>query len=350
MDFSVAALLCFLLQSYRHAGAIRLKYAIRGSLPENPEGSQDPAEAAERDDVRFSPNYANSWAIRLKQAIRALRLKKNVPIRETPLGYQNSAKAAEHTDVRFIQHYAKSSTAAKCNSMLVTRAKENCGGHGCGIVFVGDSIMEHLTDHDCYTGSNLTTGINLTATRMVHRNMLNSSDFNLSMVIPDYWHPFLLSYPGQGTQHTIRDLERTLPWLKTPKVFMVLIGTNNLWRFGRVIPTTDTARGVEAAVNYIRGAHPKAKVLLHGILPRGIKIEQKRIQPAIDETNKLLQSFSQSGELGVEYIDCGHVFRNQTDMLKLMPDLTHPSKLGYIKWFTCLKPLLAHAMHESTYK
>eukprot|EP00747_Dinoflagellata_sp_TGD_P158463 gnl/TRDRNA2_/TRDRNA2_177817_c0_seq46.p1 gnl/TRDRNA2_/TRDRNA2_177817_c0~~gnl/TRDRNA2_/TRDRNA2_177817_c0_seq46.p1 ORF type:complete len:310 (+),score=17.32 gnl/TRDRNA2_/TRDRNA2_177817_c0_seq46:56-985(+) len=309
MGFRVAALLGFLLQSCRHAGAIRLK-----------------------------------------QAIRALRLKKNVPIRETPLGYQNSAKAAEHTDVRFIQHYAKSSTAAKCNSMLVTRAKENCGGHGCGIVFVGDSIMEHLTDHDCYTGSNLTTGINLTATRMVHRNMLNSSDFNLSMVIPDYWHPFLLSYPGQGTQHTIRDLERTLPWLKTPKVFMVLIGTNNLWRFGRVIPTTDTARGVEAAVNYIRGAHPKAKVLLHGILPRGIKIEQKRIQPAIDETNKLLQSFSQSGELGVEYIDCGHVFRNQTDMLKLMPDLTHPSKLGYIKWFTCLKPLLAHAMHESTYK
>eukprot|EP00747_Dinoflagellata_sp_TGD_P158487 gnl/TRDRNA2_/TRDRNA2_177817_c0_seq7.p1 gnl/TRDRNA2_/TRDRNA2_177817_c0~~gnl/TRDRNA2_/TRDRNA2_177817_c0_seq7.p1 ORF type:complete len:297 (+),score=15.52 gnl/TRDRNA2_/TRDRNA2_177817_c0_seq7:56-946(+) len=296
MGFRVAALLGFLLQSCRHAGAIRLKQAIRGSAPGNPLKHQDPAKAAERTDTPHIPNYA------------------------------------------------------KCNAELVARAKENCGGHGCGIVFVGDSIMEHLTDHDCYTGSNLTTGINLTATRMVHRNMLNSSDFNLSMVIPDYWHPFLLSYPGQGTQHTIRDLERTLPWLKTPKVFMVLIGTNNLWRFGRVIPTTDTARGVEAAVNYIRGAHPKAKVLLHGILPRGIKIEQKRIQPAIDETNKLLQSFSQSGELGVEYIDCGHVFRNQTDMLKLMPDLTHPSKLGYIKWFTCLKPLLAHAMHESTYK
>eukprot|EP00747_Dinoflagellata_sp_TGD_P158493 gnl/TRDRNA2_/TRDRNA2_177817_c0_seq9.p1 gnl/TRDRNA2_/TRDRNA2_177817_c0~~gnl/TRDRNA2_/TRDRNA2_177817_c0_seq9.p1 ORF type:complete len:341 (+),score=18.26 gnl/TRDRNA2_/TRDRNA2_177817_c0_seq9:56-1078(+) len=340
MGFRVAALLGFLLQSCRHAGAIRLKYAIRGSLPENPEGSQDPAEAAERDDVRFSPNYANSWAIRLKQAIRALRLKKNVPIRETPLGYQNSAKAAEHTDVRFIQHYAKSSTAAKCNSMLVTRAKENCGGHGCGIIFVGDSLTEHLSGRpSCYRGLDQTAPL-----------PGNLSDFNLSMVIPDNWRPFIIAHDGHKTQHTIRDLERTLPWLKTPKVFMVLIGTNNLWRFGRVIPTTDTARGVEAAVNYIRGAHPKAKVLLHGILPRGIKIEQKRIQPAIDETNKLLQSFSQSGELGVEYIDCGHVFRNQTDMLKLMPDLTHPSKLGYIKWFTCLKPLLAHAMHESTYK
>eukprot|EP00747_Dinoflagellata_sp_TGD_P158447 gnl/TRDRNA2_/TRDRNA2_177817_c0_seq31.p1 gnl/TRDRNA2_/TRDRNA2_177817_c0~~gnl/TRDRNA2_/TRDRNA2_177817_c0_seq31.p1 ORF type:complete len:312 (+),score=18.53 gnl/TRDRNA2_/TRDRNA2_177817_c0_seq31:55-990(+) len=311
MDFSVAALLCFLLQSYRHAGAIRLKQA---GFPR-----------------RLVKLTARNNAIRGS-------------IQETPLEYENPARAAERTDTNHIPNYAK------CNAELVARAKENCGGHGCGIVFVGDSIMEHLTDHDCYTGSNLTTGINLTATRMVHRNMLNSSDFNLSMVIPDYWHPFLLSYPGQGTQHTIRDLERTLPWLKTPKVFMVLIGTNNLWRFGRVIPTTDTARGVEAAVNYIRGAHPKAKVLLHGILPRGIKIEQKRIQPAIDETNKLLQSFSQSGELGVEYIDCGHVFRNQTDMLKLMPDLTHPSKLGYIKWFTCLKPLLAHAMHESTYK
>eukprot|EP00747_Dinoflagellata_sp_TGD_P158435 gnl/TRDRNA2_/TRDRNA2_177817_c0_seq20.p1 gnl/TRDRNA2_/TRDRNA2_177817_c0~~gnl/TRDRNA2_/TRDRNA2_177817_c0_seq20.p1 ORF type:complete len:295 (+),score=12.92 gnl/TRDRNA2_/TRDRNA2_177817_c0_seq20:56-940(+) len=292
MGFRVAALLGFLLQSCRHAGAIRLKQAIRGSAPGNPLKHQDPAKAAERTDTPHIPNYA------------------------------------------------------KCNAELVARAKENCGGHGCGIVFVGDSIMEHLTDHDCYTGSNLTTGINLTATRMVHRNMLNSSDFNLSMVIPDYWHPFLLSYPGQGTQHTIRDLERTLPWLKTPKVFMVLIGTNNLWRFGRVIPTTDTARGVEAAVNYIRGAHPKAKVLLHGILPRG---GFAWLQRKIDETNGLLQSFGQSHQPGVEYIDCGHVFRKHTDMQDLFYDgLTHPNKLGYIKWFACLKPLLEHAMNEST--
>eukprot|EP00747_Dinoflagellata_sp_TGD_P158429 gnl/TRDRNA2_/TRDRNA2_177817_c0_seq14.p1 gnl/TRDRNA2_/TRDRNA2_177817_c0~~gnl/TRDRNA2_/TRDRNA2_177817_c0_seq14.p1 ORF type:complete len:287 (+),score=8.86 gnl/TRDRNA2_/TRDRNA2_177817_c0_seq14:56-916(+) len=284
MGFRVAALLGFLLQSCRHAGAIRLKQAIRGSVPVNPLKHQDPAKAAERVDKHFIPHYV------------------------------------------------------KCNSMLVARAKENCGGHGCGIILVGDSIMEHLTGYECYTGESFTTP------RMVHGKMTNFSAFNLSMVIPDSWHPFIIAHGRHGTQHSIRDLERTLPWLKTPKVFMVLIGTNNLWRFGRVIPTTDTARGVEAAVNYIRGAHPKAKVLLHGILPR----RKPGSQPKIDEANKLLQSFGQSHHPGVEYIDCGHVFRSHTDVQDLMYDATHPNKLGYIKWFACLKPLLEHAMNEST--
>eukprot|EP00747_Dinoflagellata_sp_TGD_P158467 gnl/TRDRNA2_/TRDRNA2_177817_c0_seq5.p1 gnl/TRDRNA2_/TRDRNA2_177817_c0~~gnl/TRDRNA2_/TRDRNA2_177817_c0_seq5.p1 ORF type:complete len:284 (+),score=10.44 gnl/TRDRNA2_/TRDRNA2_177817_c0_seq5:57-908(+) len=283
MGFRVAALLGFLLQNCRHAGAIRLKQAIRGSVPVNPLKHQDPAKAAERVDKHSIPHYD------------------------------------------------------KCNSMLVARAKENCGGHGCGIIFVGDSLTEHLSGRpSCYRGLDQTAPL-----------PGNLSDFNLSMVIPDNWRPFIIAHDGHKTQHTIRDLERTLPWLKTPKVFMVLIGTNNLWRFGRVIPTTDTARGVEAAVNYIRGAHPKAKVLLHGILPR----RKPGSQPKIDEANKLLQSFGQSHHPGVEYIDCGHVFRNHTDMQDLMYDhKTHPNKLGYIKWFTCLKPLLEHAMHESTGK
>eukprot|EP00747_Dinoflagellata_sp_TGD_P158468 gnl/TRDRNA2_/TRDRNA2_177817_c0_seq50.p1 gnl/TRDRNA2_/TRDRNA2_177817_c0~~gnl/TRDRNA2_/TRDRNA2_177817_c0_seq50.p1 ORF type:complete len:285 (+),score=13.16 gnl/TRDRNA2_/TRDRNA2_177817_c0_seq50:57-911(+) len=284
MGFRVAALLGFLLQNCRHAGAIRLKQAIRGSVPVNPLKHQDPAKAAERVDKHFIPHYV------------------------------------------------------KCNSMLVARAKENCGGHGCGIIFVGDSLTEHLSGRpSCYRGLDQTAPL-----------PGNLSDFNLSMVIPDNWRPFIIAHDGHKTQHTIRDLERTLPWLKTPKVFMVLIGTNNLWRFGRVIPTTDTARGVEAAVNYIRGAHPKAKVLLHGILPRG---GFAWLQRKIDETNGLLQSFGQSHQPGVEYIDCGHVFRKHTDMQDLFYDgLTHPNKLGYIKWFACLKPLLEHAMNESTGK
>eukprot|EP00747_Dinoflagellata_sp_TGD_P158437 gnl/TRDRNA2_/TRDRNA2_177817_c0_seq22.p1 gnl/TRDRNA2_/TRDRNA2_177817_c0~~gnl/TRDRNA2_/TRDRNA2_177817_c0_seq22.p1 ORF type:complete len:315 (+),score=19.42 gnl/TRDRNA2_/TRDRNA2_177817_c0_seq22:56-1000(+) len=297
MDFSVAALLCFLLQSYRHAGAIRLKQA---GFPR-----------------RLVKLTARNNAIRGS-------------IQETPLEYENPARAAERTDTNHIPNYAK------CNAELVARAKENCGGHGCGIIFVGDSLTEHLSGRpSCYRGLDQTAPL-----------PGNLSDFNLSMVIPDNWRPFIIAHDGHKTQHTIRDLERTLPWLKTPKVFMVLIGTNNLWRFGRVIPTTDTARGVEAAVNYIRGAHPKAKVLLHGILPRG---GFAWLQRKIDETNGLLQSFGQSHQPGVEYIDCGHVFRKHTDMQDLFYDgLTHPNKLGYIKWFACLKPLLEHAMSEST--
>eukprot|EP00747_Dinoflagellata_sp_TGD_P158436 gnl/TRDRNA2_/TRDRNA2_177817_c0_seq21.p1 gnl/TRDRNA2_/TRDRNA2_177817_c0~~gnl/TRDRNA2_/TRDRNA2_177817_c0_seq21.p1 ORF type:complete len:300 (+),score=16.37 gnl/TRDRNA2_/TRDRNA2_177817_c0_seq21:56-955(+) len=297
MDFSVAALLCFLLQSYRHAGAIRLKQA---GFPR-----------------RLVKLTARNNAIRGS-------------IQETPLEYENPARAAERTDTNHIPNYAK------CNAELVARAKENCGGHGCGIIFVGDSLTEHLSGRpSCYRGLDQTAPL-----------PGNLSDFNLSMVIPDNWRPFIIAHDGHKTQHTIRDLERTLPWLKTPKVFMVLIGTNNLWRFGRVIPTTDTARGVEAAVNYIRGAHPKAKVLLHGILPRG---GFAWLQRKIDETNGLLQSFGQSHQPGVEYIDCGHVFRKHTDMQDLFYDgLTHPNKLGYIKWFACLKPLLEHAMNEST--
>eukprot|EP00747_Dinoflagellata_sp_TGD_P158440 gnl/TRDRNA2_/TRDRNA2_177817_c0_seq25.p1 gnl/TRDRNA2_/TRDRNA2_177817_c0~~gnl/TRDRNA2_/TRDRNA2_177817_c0_seq25.p1 ORF type:complete len:311 (+),score=3.93 gnl/TRDRNA2_/TRDRNA2_177817_c0_seq25:74-1006(+) len=293
MDFRVAVLLGFLLQSCRHAGAIRLKLGYH------------PHQEPHAHSLPHSPRPPHPH-------------------------WEDPAKAAERTDKQHIPYYAK------CNSMLVARATENCGGHGCGIIFVGDSLTEHLSGRpSCYRGLDQTAPL-----------PGNLSDFNLSMVIPDNWRPFIIAHDGHKTQHTIRDLERTLPWLKTPKVFMVLIGTNNLWRFGRVIPTTDTARGVEAAVNYIRGAHPKAKVLLHGILPRG---GFAWLQRKIDETNGLLQSFGQSHQPGVEYIDCGHVFRKHTDMQDLFYDgLTHPNKLGYIKWFACLKPLLEHAMSEST--
>eukprot|EP00747_Dinoflagellata_sp_TGD_P158486 gnl/TRDRNA2_/TRDRNA2_177817_c0_seq69.p1 gnl/TRDRNA2_/TRDRNA2_177817_c0~~gnl/TRDRNA2_/TRDRNA2_177817_c0_seq69.p1 ORF type:complete len:288 (+),score=9.85 gnl/TRDRNA2_/TRDRNA2_177817_c0_seq69:57-920(+) len=285
MGFRVAALLGFLLQNCRHAGAIRLKQAIRGSVPVNPLKHQDPAKAAERVDKHFIPHYV------------------------------------------------------KCNSMLVARAKENCGGHGCGIIFVGDSLTEHLSGRpSCYRGLDQTAPL-----------PGNLSDFNLSMVIPDNWHPFVIAHGAHKTQHTIRDLERTLPWLKTPKVFMVLIGSNNLlWGTS----PKNTARGVAAVVNRIRDVHPKVKVLLHGIWPRGGGVWPRgkpMLQPRIDETNDLLQSFGQSHQPGVEYIDCGHVFRKHTDMQDLFYDgLTHPNKLGYIKWFACLKPLLEHAMNEST--
>eukprot|EP00747_Dinoflagellata_sp_TGD_P158431 gnl/TRDRNA2_/TRDRNA2_177817_c0_seq16.p1 gnl/TRDRNA2_/TRDRNA2_177817_c0~~gnl/TRDRNA2_/TRDRNA2_177817_c0_seq16.p1 ORF type:complete len:303 (+),score=13.05 gnl/TRDRNA2_/TRDRNA2_177817_c0_seq16:56-964(+) len=300
MDFSVAALLCFLLQSYRHAGAIRLKQA---GFPR-----------------RLVKLTARNNAIRGS-------------IQETPLEYENPARAAERTDTNHIPNYAK------CNAELVARAKENCGGHGCGIIFVGDSLTEHLSGRpSCYRGLDQTAPL-----------PGNLSDFNLSMVIPDNWHPFVIAHGAHKTQHTIRDLERTLPWLKTPKVFMVLIGSNNLlWGTS----PKNTARGVAAVVNRIRDVHPKVKVLLHGIWPRGGGVWPRgkpMLQPRIDETNDLLQSFGQSHQPGVEYIDCGHVFRKHTDMQDLFYDgLTHPNKLGYIKWFACLKPLLEHAMNEST--
>eukprot|EP00747_Dinoflagellata_sp_TGD_P143076 gnl/TRDRNA2_/TRDRNA2_176332_c0_seq6.p1 gnl/TRDRNA2_/TRDRNA2_176332_c0~~gnl/TRDRNA2_/TRDRNA2_176332_c0_seq6.p1 ORF type:complete len:352 (-),score=19.21 gnl/TRDRNA2_/TRDRNA2_176332_c0_seq6:42-1097(-) len=225
-----------------------------------------------------------------------------------------------------------------CRAKLIARAAENCGGLGCRLVLVGDSILDRILSERCYRGA-------------PHKN----SSHYFSMIrkqvqIPESWRPLILAGSGDQTQHTLGHLNRTLPLLKTPQVFMVLIGTNNLGP-PNCFSANQTAYGVRAVVELIRHRHPMSNILVHAILPRG---EPHDNQPEIDETNAQLQAFykSTSSHHLTRFIDCGTVFPHRADddagMKRLMRDYTHPTDEGYAKWFSCLRPLFARAMNEST--
>eukprot|EP00747_Dinoflagellata_sp_TGD_P143074 gnl/TRDRNA2_/TRDRNA2_176332_c0_seq4.p1 gnl/TRDRNA2_/TRDRNA2_176332_c0~~gnl/TRDRNA2_/TRDRNA2_176332_c0_seq4.p1 ORF type:complete len:362 (-),score=16.83 gnl/TRDRNA2_/TRDRNA2_176332_c0_seq4:207-1292(-) len=236
-----------------------------------------------------------------------------------------------------------------CRAKLIARAAENCGGLGCRLVLVGDSILDRILSERCYRGA-------------PHKN----SSHYFSMIrkqvqIPESWRPLILAGSGDQTQHTLGHLNRTLPLLKTPQVFMVLIGTNNLFANNPCcFSANETAYGIRAVVESIRRSHPKSNILVHAILPRGDidnipGVDMNNITRTIDETNAQVRAFykrTSSSDPSIDFIDCGQVFPHRADddagMKHLMADYLHPTHSGYTKWFACLRPLLERAINQTT--
>eukprot|EP00747_Dinoflagellata_sp_TGD_P143069 gnl/TRDRNA2_/TRDRNA2_176332_c0_seq11.p1 gnl/TRDRNA2_/TRDRNA2_176332_c0~~gnl/TRDRNA2_/TRDRNA2_176332_c0_seq11.p1 ORF type:complete len:344 (-),score=19.24 gnl/TRDRNA2_/TRDRNA2_176332_c0_seq11:207-1238(-) len=240
-------------------------------------------------------------------------------------------------------------TFGTCSAKLMARAAENCGGLGCRLVLVGDSILDRILSERCYRGA-------------PHKN--SSQYFAMirkQVQIPESWRPLILAGSGDQTQHTLGHLNRTLPLLKTPQVFMVLIGTNNLFANNPCcFSANETAYGIRAVVESIRRSHPKSNILVHAILPRGDidnipGVDMNNITRTIDETNAQVRAFykrTSSSDPSIDFIDCGQVFPHRADddagMKHLMADYLHPTHSGYTKWFACLRPLLERAINQTT--
>mmetsp|Transcript_142285 Transcript_142285/g.442388 ORF Transcript_142285/g.442388 Transcript_142285/m.442388 type:complete len:301 (+) Transcript_142285:104-1006(+) len=203
----------------------------------------------------------------------------------------------------------------QCAARFAEDTARSCGGQACDVVFVGDSITELMNGTVCYSNDH--------------------TPMRLSFFIPSPWRAHIIAGGGDQTQHTLGHLSRCLPRLRTPKLFVLLIGTNNIGPSGRY-STVMTALGVKAVARALRVAHPEAKILLHAILPR-YDFDALEI---IREANRQLQGWQ---EPGVQFVDCGEAFltKNRTALRQMLPDLLHPSFLGYNEWFKCLRPTIA---------
>lgn len=127
----------------------------------------------------------------------------------------------------------------------------------------------------------------------------------------------------------------------SPRVVVLLIGTNNigLERSGKVRNTTDEAiAGVTAVVELIRTKLPRSKLLLLGILPRGERGDPIRGQLAA--VNGALARLA-DGQ-AVHFLDVGRHFTRADGSVarEVMPDLLHPSALGYEIWAQAMEPTL----------
>ena len=121
----------------------------------------------------------------------------------------------------------------------------------------------------------------------------------------------------------------------TPKVFVVMIGTNNFGLHND--KPADVANGVKAIVETLEKKAPAAKVLLLGVFPRGHKSDnhfRKLITPLNEEISKL-----QDGKK-VVYKDIKDAFLDKDGNLpkELMPDFLHLSEKGYFVWAEAIEP------------
>ncbi len=138
---------------------------------------------------------------------------------------------------------------------------------------------------------------------------------------------------GDRTQHVLWRLDNGNIAGITPKLAVIMIGTNNS---GTDTPE-DIAAGIRAIVAKLRDKLPSTKVLVLGIFPRGEKPDDKH-RLITSKTNELIKDIG-DGKM-VYYLDIGPNFLEADGTLtkQVMPDLLHLSEQGYEIWAKGIEP------------
>lgn len=132
---------------------------------------------------------------------------------------------------------------------------------------------------------------------------------------------------GDQTQHVLWRLGNgDLEGYKA-KLFVVMIGTNNMW--SRDADPAHAAAGVKAVIDLIREKQPQARILLMGVLPIGEKPTAGREKRA--GVNKLISKYA-GGQ--VEYMDIWDKYleADGTISKEVMHDYLHLAPKGYDIW------------------
>ena len=142
------------------------------------------------------------------------------------------------------------------------------------------------------------------------------------------------------TQHLLWRLQNGEGEGFSPKVVVVMIGTNNIG----INTPPEIAQGVGAIVHEIRTRFPAAKILLQAIFPRDFKGSRNRALVA--ETNRLIAPLHDG--LHVHFLDIGEKFMDGdgnivADLVANNPPL-HPTAKGYEVWSAAIKETLAKLM------
>jgi lysophospholipase L1-like esterase len=176
---------------------------------------------------------------------------------------------------------------------------------------------------------------------------------------PHIWEAYYGKYQpanfgigGDQTQHVIWRIENGELEGLTPKVTVLMLGTNN--------SAGHTAEEITAAdkkiVAQIRAKMPGTKVLLLAIFPRGARKDKDGVitEAVIADASKRTAVINAvNAELAklddgknVRYLDIAPVFYGQDGKIPfaLMPDQLHPNAAGYQLWADAMKPLLTEMM------
>jgi beta-glucosidase len=131
----------------------------------------------------------------------------------------------------------------------------------------------------------------------------------------------------------------------SPKVVMVMIGTNNTGH--RMDKPEEIAEGVEAVVGRLTARFPKARILLLDIFPRGAAAtDPARLNNKA--ANALLAKLDGTAAGRVRFFPIGDKFLDaKGDLPKtLMPDLLHPNAAGYKIWAEAVVPEIKKMLAE----
>ncbi len=182
------------------------------------------------------------------------------------------------------------------------------------VVFLGDSITQGWTLNPRYE---------------------NGSKFWKKDFVPMNVQNFALA--GDETQNLIWQLTegKAIDGMK-PKLFVVMIGVNNILRGTSV---RDTVAGIKAVLKVLRKTHPDAKILLLGLLPNKVAWDKKgMIASKTAQVNNIIKDDADNKH--IFYFDSSKAFMDKNGKFdaKLFRDGLHPNEKGYGKWTEILVP------------
>jgi lysophospholipase L1-like esterase len=166
-----------------------------------------------------------------------------------------------------------------------------------------------------------------------------------------------LGYSGYRTENILWNLQNgELDQKISPKVVLLLIGTNNLddQHYKKVHTAEEVFRGTKAIVDLIREKHPQTKIIIMRIFVCGGPGDETPYSRKYNRSAECLQALFRAGEMtstladnkNVFWVDVNHVFLRPDGKINtdLMPDLIHPNASGAEAWVTEVEPLLLKLM------
>lgn len=147
---------------------------------------------------------------------------------------------------------------------------------------------------------------------------------------------------GDRTQHVLWRLNHGEIEGISPKVVVLMIGTNNM----NTNTPEEIAEGIKLIVDTLRAKLPNSKILLLGVLPRGQK--PAPVRDRIKDLNERIATFD-DGKM-IKFLDIGHAFLGPDGTISraLMPDFLHLTEAGYQRWAEAMEPTLWELFGEVT--
>ncbi|HJT76604.1 MAG TPA: GDSL-type esterase/lipase family protein [Gemmataceae bacterium] len=133
--------------------------------------------------------------------------------------------------------------------------------------------------------------------------------------------------PRSMTQNVLWQIDQGLLNGLSPRVIVLLVGTNNLALLGN--SPAEVAAGVASCLGALQARQPHAHVLLLGLLPRD-RNPRAPLRALVQQTNALLPGVA--AQYHADFLDPGPALLNRNGTLVagvFGPDAIHPTGLGY---------------------
>jgi beta-glucosidase len=149
-----------------------------------------------------------------------------------------------------------------------------------------------------------------------------------------------LGISGDQTQHVLWRLDNGNTEGISPKLAVIMIGTNN----ASDNTAEEIAEGIKAIVNKLREKLPQTKILLLAVFPREEKPGDLRAK--LTKVNGIISGLA-DGKM-IHFVDIGPKFieKDATLPKSIMPDALHPNTKGYEIWADAIEPKVAELMGE----